>query len=403
MSAANKVESIVIGAGVIGLAVARNLAKRHGKDVLLLERAAMIGSETSSRNSSVIHSGIYYPKHSYKAQFCVRGKQLLYDYCEKRNIPFRRCGKLIVAASDHQFQTTIQNLHKQAQENGVIDTEILTSEQVKEREPLVQSCGALYSPSTGIIDTHEFMTSLLADAENSGRATLALNTTVENIRMETNGVISVYAGGTWVCAEYVVNAAGLWADGIARLIHKNHSNNNNNNNNDTTTAWQPPQQYYCKGNYYRLHGTMKQPPFHHLIYPVPDERGGLGVHATVDLAGGIKFGPDVEWIPIEMTHPDTINYAPNTSHQQDFYNSIRTYFPSLPDNSLLVDYSGVRPKLSHPNLDASTNALLLNDFSIATHEHHKIPRLVHLFGMESPGLTSAMAIADYVCDKLLQS
>jgi L-2-hydroxyglutarate oxidase LhgO len=388
--AANKVDCLVVGSGVIGLACARSLARR-GREVICLDKASRIGAETSSRNSGVIHSGIYYPDKSFKSRFCVQGRKLLYDYCKERNIPFNQCGKLVVATSEGQFQSTIQQLHRQAQRNGVRDTRILTKDEVLDMEPLVESYGALYSPSTGVLDVHALMTSLLADAESHG-ATLALRATVNDARFERDGCFSFYVEDTWITARHVINASGLWADRIARHFHKISASTGNG-----ASKWQPPQQYFCKGSYFYLNKT---PPFRHLIYPLPDQRGGLGVHATIDMLGQVKFGPDVEWLSID-SDPDFVDYTPNPDRVNAFYAAIRAYYPSLPEQSLQADYAGVRPKLSHPSIDASENALLFHDFQISTEKDHGVSGLVHLFGMESPGLTSAMAIAEYVCDELL--
>jgi L-2-hydroxyglutarate oxidase LhgO len=392
--AATKVDSIVIGAGVIGLAIARSLAKR-GRDVLILDKASFIGSETSARNSQVIHSGIYYPQHSLKAQLCVQGNRMMYEYCEERNIPFHRCGKLIVATSDEQLPT-IHQLHQQAQRNGVTDTKIISKTEVQDMEPLVASCGALYSPSTGVVDAHAFMTRLLADAEADG-ATLALRTKVEDARIDRDGSVSLMAGNMWITSKYVVNASGLWADQIGKLIHTNPRATQGS---PYTLEWQPPRQYYCKGTYFQLQSATQ--PFRRLIYPVPDPRGGLGVHATIDLAGRVKFGPDIEWMDArEAEDPDSFDYTPDPARANSFYESIRTYFPSLAEKSLEVDYTGVRPKLSHPTLQATT--ALNQDFVIATKKDHGIRGLVHLFGMESPGLTCSLALAEHVCDELLSN
>ncbi|GKY95197.1 hypothetical protein MPSEU_000482900 [Mayamaea pseudoterrestris] len=391
------VDCLVIGSGVIGLACARSLARR-GREVLIIDKAATIGAETSSRNSQVIHSGIYYPKNSFKARFCVQGRKRLYDYCHEWNIPVNQCGKLIVATSEEQFHSTIQPLHKQAQQNGVEDTRILFSDEVKEMEPLVSSFGALYSPSTGVVNAHAFMTSMLTDAESNG-AMLALRSTVLDARREQNKCLSLYAEGTWITARHVVNASGLWSDRIARLIHQRLATCSTIDN--TKSQWQPPRQYLCKGTYFRLQDD-NPPPFRHLIYPVPDQRGGLGIHATIDMAGQVKFGPDVEWLDAN-DDPDAIDYNPDPSRADAFYEAIRSYFPILSDNSLQIDYTGVRPKLTYPSIECGANALLFRDFHFATEKHHGLLGLMHLFGMESPGLTSSMAIAEYVCDELLKN
>ncbi|GAX19739.1 2-hydroxyglutarate dehydrogenase [Fistulifera solaris] len=261
---AHSVDAVVIGAGVIGLAVARSLAKT-GRDVLIVERNASIGQETSSRNSQVIHAGLYYPQHSFKAKFCVEGRRMLYQYCRERSVDVHQCGKLIVATSEASFRDKLVPLYHQALRNGVTNVQLLTdTAHIADLEPhLSHVIGALWSPSTGIVDSHHFLYSLLADAEAHG-ATLALQSAVEDARI-TNSV-ELQVGGTWIACRNVVNAAGLWADRVASMLHQNH-------------FWRPPKQYYCKGNYFRLQGQTS--PFSRLVYPLPDERGGLGVHATL--------------------------------------------------------------------------------------------------------------------------
>lgn len=374
MSTVEKVETLVIGAGVIGLAVSRALSLA-GHEVLLVDRASRIGSETSSRNSEVIHAGLYYPKHSLKARFCVRGRELLYEFCDRTSVRYQKIGKLVVATNADQVKI-LPELQSKALNNGVNDVKILSTQEVKSMEPNVNSYGALWSPSTGILDTHEFMLSLLAEAEENG-TTLALKSTIEGARIDDEQTVNLLIDGTWLACRNVVNCAGLWADRIASYIHAKH-------------YWRPPKQYYCKGNYYRLQGKT---PFSHLIYPVPDPNGGLGIHATIDLAGQMKFGPDVNWLPIE-TDPDKLDNACDSSRFDSFYESIRQYWPDLPDNALVPDYSGTRPKLSHPDLEGPRP--LFMDYVIAGPQQHGIAGLVHLFGIESPGLTSSMAIAEYV-------
>jgi L-2-hydroxyglutarate oxidase LhgO len=373
-SAAYHVETCVIGAGVIGLAVARALAQA-GKEVLVLDRASMIGSETSARNSEVIHAGLYYPPSSFKGRFCVQGKQHLYEYCESRYISHKRCGKLVVATHEAQWKHDIPRIKEQAIKNGAGDVEIYSREQVLDLEPQVDCFGALWSPSTGVLDSHSFMVSLLADAEEHG-ATLALNSEVDHASIGPDG-INLEVDGTVIGCDAVVNSAGLWADHVARLIH-------------TDTVWQPPRQYFAKGNYFRLEGVKT--PFQHLVYPVPEVTGGLGVHATIDWSGqSVKFGPDVEWLDVDAS-PDTVDMSPNPARCESFYDAVRKYWPALPDDALVPDYAGIRPKLSHPNASTALPA----DFYIAGNDEHGVPGLVHLLGMESPGLTSCMAIAEYV-------
>jgi L-2-hydroxyglutarate oxidase LhgO len=396
MSAAEKVETVIIGAGVIGLAVARALsatavAGGGGAEILLLDRAGTVGSETSSRNSEVIHAGLYYPSESLKAKLCVRGKQQLYDYCEARAIPFRQCGKLIVATQPEHV-ATLSNLQKQAESNGVMDTEIWSAQKLLAREPTLSPTnlhGALWSPSTGILDSHTFMINLLADAELDGSCTLALHTQVEDAVIQNDRRIHLYAAGMWLSCRRVINCAGLWAGNIASLIHTSRDGPS-----AKTTTSQPPKQYFARGTYFRLQQQHQPCSFSHLIYPVPDPRGGLGVHATIDLQGQVKFGPDVEWLDV-TTDPNGIDMKPDPARAESFYKSIRTYWPDLQDGALVPDYTGVRPKLQHPSLFPG-QSLPFQDFMIVGPETHGVPGLIHLFGIESPGLTSSMAISDYV-------
>lgn len=408
-SAATKVETVIVGAGVIGLAVARALALANGGqgsssssssrcssgEILLLDRAATIGSETSSRNSEVVHAGLYYPEPSFKAHFCVRGKQQLYDYCEARHISHLKCGKLVVATEPEQVETTLAQLQRQAVRNGVIDTEILTRSQVLHLEPALAHSnlhGALWSPSTGILDSHSFLQHLLTDAVEQGdgrccTTTLALHTKVEDAAI-VDGRIHVYAGDMWLSCDRLVNCAGLWAGQIASLLHGKR------NDIDDAASWKPPKQYFARGTYFRLQQQQQPRAFSHLIYPIPDSKGGLGVHATMDLQGQVKFGPDVEWL--DADDPDTIDMKPDASRAELFYQSIRTYWPDLKDGALVPDYTGVRPKLQHPSLFPTGQSMPFQDFVVAGPETHGVAGLVHLFGIESPGLTSSMAIADYV-------
>lgn len=338
-------------------------------------------SETSSRNSEVIHAGLYYPSSSLKAKFCVQGKQQLYEFCQDRQITHNPCGKLIVATNEQQLAQDLPSLQQKAIQNGVTDTRILSRQDVQYLEPEVECVGALLSPSTGVIDSHSFFLSILADAEAHG-ATLALQTAVDDAQINTNNQkVCLHAEGTWIECDTVVNSAGLWAHQIASLIHNNH-------------VWKPPKQFFAKGTYFRLEG---KPPFRHLIYPVP-EPGGLGVHATVDWSGQtVKFGPDVEWLDPDVDLDD-IRLVPDSQRGEKFYDQVRKYWPLLPDNKLVPDYVGVRPKLSHPSVP--TSGLSFQDFRIIGQEAHGIPGLIHLFGIESPGLTSSMAIADHVVNLL---
>ena len=365
-------EVVVIGAGVIGLGITRALAKA-GKEVILLEKEAAICTETSSRNSEVIHSGIYYPKSSNKAKFCVGGRKRLYQYCEERGIPHRKCGKLVVA-NKSQFVDNLPTLYEHAHLNGVTDVRLLSREDAKFLEPNVECFGALLSPSTGILDSHSLYLNLLADCEDEG-ATLVLRSGVDDSEV-LHDKVCLNTGGTWLSADIIINCAGLHAHDVATKIH-----------NGSKEEWQPPKHYFAKGTYFKLDGKS---PFQHLIYPVP-ESAGLGVHATIDWSGnGTKFGPDVQWLG-EDTCPDDINYVPDPSRVDIFSKEIRKYWPDLPGNKLTVDYVGVRPKLSHPAM----GNVAFNDFLFVNKQVAK-SRIFHLFGIESPGLTSCLDIAEHV-------
>lgn len=360
----DRVDCIVIGAGVVGLAVARAVAAT-GREVVILERADTIGSETSSRHSEVIHAGIYYPPGSLKARFCVEGKKALYAFCDAHGVSYRRCGKIIVATDESQMPE-LERLKATAAQNGVPDLEWMTPAEVKAMEPAVFCVGALWSPSTGILDSHGYMLALQGDAEADGAA-LALLTPVVGGRILNDG-IRIDTGGeapTSIVADLVVNSGGLWAQAIARTI-------------EGIPAETIPPTYYCKGNYYTLSG---RPPFTRPIYPVP-EKAGLGVHVTVDLGGQVRFGPDVEWV-------DEIDYDVDPARAEKFYAAVRKYYPALADGAIQPGYSGIRPKIQAPNEPAV-------DFVIQGPDDHGVPGLINLFGIESPGMTSSLAIADYV-------
>ncbi len=363
------IDCVVIGAGVIGLATARELAMA-GREVLLVEMTSSIGNGVSSRNSEVIHAGIYYPKDSLKARFCVLGKQLLYQYCADRGIPHQRLGKLIVAATPEQT-AQLANISARARENGVDDLYQLTGAQAQELEPALVCDGALVSPSTGIVDTHALMLALQGDAENHG-AQCVFHTRFSHGKSLPSGGFELHFDGAepmTLTAAHVINAAGLWAPRVAGSI-------------EGLPADQIPKAYFCKGSYFTLTGRS---PFTHLIYPLPNE-AGLGVHLTLDLSGQAKFGPDTEWVNGE-------DYTLDPSRADAFYSAVRQYWPALADGALRPDCTGIRPKIVGPNDPAA-------DFRISGAAEHGIAGLVNLFGIESPGLTACLAIGRAVRDTL---
>lgn len=359
----DRVDVVVIGAGVVGLAVARALALA-GREVMVLEREALIGSGTSSRNSEVIHAGIYYPQGSLKARFCVRGKAMLYAYCAERGIPHKRCGKLIVATSAAQV-AQLDAILARARANGVDDLVKLGKAEAQALEPALNCEAALLSPSTGIVDSHAFMLALQGDLENAG-GLVALGSPFERAERTANGVAVHAADGTALLATTVVNAAGLYAPAVAARI-------------GGLPAPAVPVAHYAKGNYFTLSGRS---PFSRLIYPVP-EAAGLGVHLTIDLGGQAKFGPDVEWV----ASAEDLEVDP--ARGDAFYAEVRKYWPALADGALQAGYAGIRPKIAGPSDPAA-------DFVIQGPEDHGVPGLVNLFGIESPGLTSALAIGEHV-------
>ena len=364
----DRVDCVVVGAGVVGLAVARALALA-GREVLVLEACHAIGTQTSSRNSEVIHAGMYYATGSLKAQLCVRGNRLLYDYCAARGIAHRRCGKFIVATTVDQL-AQLDAIQARALANGVTDLVLLDRHQAQAAEPALQCVGALHSPSTGIVDSHGLMLSLLADMEHAG-GILALNSPLALAELDGDAIELVANDGTRLRATSVVNAAGLQAPALAtrfKGLDPRHV----------------PQAYFAKGNYFTLAGRS---PFSHLIYPVP-EAAGLGVHLTLDLGGQARFGPDVQWVDT----PDDTQVQPERGNA--FYAEVRKYWPALPDGALQPAYAGIRPKISGPDEPA-------RDFCIHGPQDHGVPGLVNLFGIESPGLTSCLAIAELVAEMLL--
>lgn len=362
------VECVVIGAGAVGLATARALAVR-GREVVVLEAEDAFGIHTSSRNSEVIHAGIYYPKGSLKARFCVEGKKRLYAYCAERGIAHRRIGKLIVAVEESEMASLADRKAK-AEANGVGDLRWLTATEASAMEPELRCVGALLSPSTGIIDSHGLMLAYLGDAEDRG-ASLALRSPVVGGAVEADG-IRIDVGGLspmTLKARLVVNSAGFSAPRVARAIAGIPSK-------------AIPKDHLAKGVYFVLAGKA---PFSKLVYPVP-ELAGLGIHLTFDLAGRARFGPDVEWV-------ERVDYSVDPARSESFYASIRRYWPGLPDGALAPGYAGVRAKIQGPGEPA-------RDFLAMGPKDHGVAGLVNLFGIESPGLTSSMAIAEHVADVL---
>jgi len=364
-----KVDCIVIGAGVVGLAVARHLAMA-GREVIVLEAADAIGTETSSRNSEVIHAGIYYPQGSLKARLCVDGKHQLYAYCDSHGVPHRRCGKLIVASSEDEL-STLSDIASRAAGNGVGDMEAVDQRTAQKLEPAVACVGALLSPSTGIIDSHALMLAYQGDAEDHGAMIAFRSRVVAGTTARHHHTLDVVGadGRTRIAAANVVNSAGLQAQAVARCL-------------DGFPAALVPPSYLCKGSYFALQG---QQPFSRLIYPVP-RSASLGVHVTIDMGGQVRFGPDQEWV-------EEIDYDVDPQRAEDFYAAVRRYYPALADGALVPAYAGMRPKLQAPDEPA-------RDFMIQGPQTHGLAGLVNLFGIESPGLTASLAIADEVVKQL---
>jgi L-2-hydroxyglutarate oxidase LhgO len=370
--AMDKVDCVVVGAGVVGLAVARALAQA-GREVLVLERQPAIGTETSSRNSEVLHAGLYYPSGSLKARLCVAGRAALVRYCAERGIAHRLCGKLIVATSEAQ-RPQLARLLAQAHANGCTEVHALSAAQARELEPALSCVAALHSPLTGIIDSHGLMLALQGEAEHAG-ALFAFNSEVRQAAEDKHGIVlrvvtmeAETEGGIELelQANLLINCAGLYAPALAGRI-------------DGLDRSSVPQAWFAKGNYYSL---AAKAPFSQLIYPLP-EPGGLGVHLTLDLAGQARFGPDVEWLAQLPEPPD---YRVDVRRADHFYAAIRRYWPQLPDASLQASYSGIRPKISGPDAPAA-------DFLFASHGS---PHYLGLYAIESPGLTASLAIADHM-------
>lgn len=358
------VDCIVVGAGVVGLAVARQLALA-GHEVIVLETEDAVGTQTSSRNSEVIHAGIYYPPGSLKARACVAGRAQLYRYCAEHDVPHRRIGKLIVATDDNQLPR-LHSIKDKAHANGATDLRVVGTDELRHLEPPLQAVGAVLSPSTGIIDAHALMRSLRRDAEAAG-ATVALRNPMTGGRIGGDGTLIVEVGESDpVACRRLVNCAGLGAWEVARGL-------------EGFPAERIPPRHLAKGNYYAL--SVGTAPFDRLIYPVPVD-GGLGVHLTLGLGNTARFGPDVEWI-------DDVDYTVDPARADGFYAAIRRYWPDLPDDALHPDYAGIRPKVSGPGEP-------VGDFVVQGAAEHGVAGLVNLFGIESPGLTSCLALAEIV-------
>ncbi|MDA1059039.1 MAG: NAD(P)/FAD-dependent oxidoreductase [Proteobacteria bacterium] len=363
---ADYVETIIVGAGVVGLAIARSLAA-SGRDVLVIEKEDRIGSETSSRNSEVIHAGIYYPPQSMKAALCVEGKSMLYRYCADRGIPHRRCGKLIVAASVEEVQD-LRRIQANGAASGVTDLELLDGDAARALEPNLRCVAALLSPSTGIVDSHQFMLALEGDITATG-GTIALKSRFRTATPTKHGfrtqVDTPEVGGFELDCGVLINAGGLHAQSVAGSILGMPKD-------------MIPNQFLAKGSYFVLGG---RPPFERLIYPLPTA-ASLGLHYSVDLGGQTRFGPDVEWV-------DEIDYGVSADGAVAFETSIRRYYPALPQGTLSPGYAGVRPKIVGPGAPAG-------DFVIQGPQAHGVRSLFNLFGIESPGLTSSMAIGRHI-------
>jgi L-2-hydroxyglutarate oxidase LhgO len=361
---ADRVDCVVIGAGAVGLAVARSLALK-GHEVLLLEAESHPGTITSARNSGVIHAGLYYTPGSFKARFCVAGNRAMYAFCRDRGVDHHNTGKLIIANGEQEEQVLLHLLER-AHTNGVDGVRLISGTEAHKMEPEVRCTAALHCPTSGIVDQHPYMLALQGDMENSG-GTLVCECRVESVGRVDGGFV-VRTGGaaaTEVEARFVVNSAGL--DAVALLGHI-----------EGYPRDRIPRLHLARGNYFTV---AARSPFHHLIYPIP-HASGLGIHATLDLGKRVRFGPDVEWI-------DRVDYAVNAARAPAFYEAIRRYWPTLADGALVPDYTGIRPKLHGPGEPQP-------DFRIESAAEHGIAGLVNLLGIESPGLTSSLAIGDYV-------
>ncbi len=356
---AEKLDCVVVGAGVVGLAIARSLALA-GREVIVLEAESQVGAHASSRNSGVIHAGLYYPEGSLKARLCVQGKEMLYAYCEEHYVRFKQLGKLVVAPSGDEI-SKLTAIRTHAARNGVTALKYLRADEVRELEPEVECIAGLLSPSTGIVDSHELLVALQADIEGQGGSVI-LNSEVSKLQIEGEGLGFESGGEKYVCSM-LVNSAGPWAQKLVSGIGRSGDG--------------APTRYLAKGHYFAYQGKS---PFQHLVYPLPSG-GGLGVHATNDLSGAARFGPDVDWV-------GEMNYDFDESRKPAFVEAIKKYFPGLDEEKLTPAYTGIRPKLVGAG-GAFT------DFMIQSESDHGIHGLVNLFGIESPGLTACLAIGEY--------
>ena len=380
---------VIVGGGVIGLAVAYQLSRNPAyanKNIVILEREKNFGMQTSSRNSEVIHAGIYYTTESLKAELCLKGRELLYDYCQRFEIPHARIGKLIVAQSGQE--STLEALAKKAIENGVNDLTTIDQALLKRIEPALAASSALFSPSTGIVDSHSYMQSLLTNAEQQG-VIFSRSTSVESIKPEDKGfrLLTIIDDGRLrqpyaLRTKILINCAGLGALNLAAMVFDELEHN------DSRLQWSDvfPEQLFSKGSYFDYTGRN---PFTHLIYPLPDsENDALGIHATIDLSGALRFGPDAEWY-------ERIDYSVDPSKAVVFARSVQQYFPTLDSSKLKPGYAGIRTKLKTEGAPS--------DFVIRNEDEAGLPHLINLFGIDSPGLTSSLAIAGRVESLLAES
>jgi L-2-hydroxyglutarate oxidase LhgO len=375
----------IIGAGVVGLAIAFKLSQRLPETkILLIESHHQFGTETSSRNSEVIHAGIYYPENSLKAELCLSGSKQLYQFCRDYAVPYQRIGKLIIASDDRDIEK-LEGIHRNAHQNDV-SLNLLSQKDCHKLEPSVRAKAALISPNTGIIDSHQYMQTLLMLAEQQG-VLYSPNTQFLNAEESTQGFnvqVNTADGPFSFTCQQLINSAGLHAPEVAKRIKTTHMATT-----DTFDSVRSliPEYHLCRGQYYSY---QDKAPFSHLIYPIPNQNSaGLGIHATLDLSGQVRFGPDVEFIK-------TLDYSSNESRKKHFIQAIKHYFPNLDSRKLIPSYCGIRPKLTGPNESAA-------DFIIQTFKEHNVLGLINLFGIESPGLTSSLAIADKVIDTIIET